>query len=146
MTSPVTTQDLLRVFVVSNALAYAVGTSGTISKYEVITGEIGEEVISPKEFSLNQNYPNPFNRTTTIVYSIPKLSFVTLKVYDVLGNEIATLVNDEKPVGSYQVSFDASDLSSGVYFYTLKDWYLYQHSQNDSHKVAPLSKTSQQKC
>ena len=70
--------------------------------------------------SLFQNYPNPFNSNTTIKYLIPKLSYVTLKVYDVLGNEIATLVNEEKTVGNYQVDFDASSLSSGIYFYKLQ--------------------------
>jgi len=74
----------------------------------------------PIEFSLNQNYPNPFNPTTTINYQIPELSFVTIKVYDVLGNEIVTLVNEEKAVGSYEVEFNATLLPSGVYFYRLQ--------------------------
>ncbi len=73
----------------------------------------------PTEFSLEQNYPNPFNPTTTIKFQIPGLSFVTLKIYDVLGNEVATLVNEEKPVGSYEIQFDASNHSSGIYFYKL---------------------------
>jgi hypothetical protein len=69
-----------------------------------------------------QNYPNPFNPTTTIKYSIPELSFVTLKVYDVLGNEIANLVNEEKPTGSYDAEFTMNNLqlSSGFYFYRLQ--------------------------
>jgi hypothetical protein len=74
----------------------------------------------PKEYSLEQNYPNPFNPNTTIKYQIPELSFVTLKVYDVLGSEITTLVNEEKPVGSYEVEFDATTLPSGIYFYRLQ--------------------------
>jgi len=74
----------------------------------------------PTEFSLDQNYPNPFNPSTTINYSISQLEFVTLKVYDVLGNEIATLVNEEKSIGSYEVEFDGSDLTSGIYFYALR--------------------------
>jgi len=120
MTSPVTTQDLLRVFVVSNALAYAVGTSGTILKYEVITGGIEEESVSPKEFTLSQNYPNPFNPATTISFSIPSTAFSSLKVYDIIGNEVATLINEEKPAGDYTVQFNASNLSSGVYFYRIQ--------------------------
>jgi len=66
------------------------------------------------------NYPNPFNPTTAIKYQIPELSFVTLKVYDVLGNEITTLVNEEKPAGLYEVEFNKNGLTSGVYFYQLK--------------------------
>ncbi len=83
----------------------------------------------PKSFVLEQNYPNPFNPTTTITYTLsPNPSplgrgegaRVTLKVYDALGREVATLVNENKPAGKYSVSFDASQLSSGVYYYTLK--------------------------
>ncbi len=72
------------------------------------------------EYKLVQNYPNPFNPITTIKYSIPKASFVTLKVYDILGREVATLVNEEKPLGNYQVEFNASSLASGVYFYKIQ--------------------------
>ncbi len=71
-------------------------------------------------FILYPNYPNPFNPTTTIKYQIPELSFVTLKVYDVLGSEILTLVNEEKPAGSYEINFKATNLSSGIYFYKLQ--------------------------
>jgi len=74
----------------------------------------------PDEFSLYQNYPNPFNPSTTISYSILASSFVTLKVYDVLGNEVATLVNAQKPEGSYEVKFNATGLPSGIYFYRLQ--------------------------
>jgi hypothetical protein len=72
------------------------------------------------EFVLSQNHPNPFNPSTTINYQIPELSFVTLKVYDVLGNEVGTLVNEEKPIGNYEVEFDAISLTSGIYFYKLQ--------------------------
>ena len=81
---------------------------------------VKNENIPSISYSLDQNYPNPFNPSTTIKYQIPELSFVTLKVYDVLGNEITTLVSDEKTVGNHQVDFDAFSLSSGVYFYQLK--------------------------
>ena len=78
----------------------------------------------PLQFEVYQNFPNPFNPTTTIKYQIPELSFVTLKVYDVLGSEIATLVDEDKPIGNYEVEFDAQSatggLSSGIYFYRLQ--------------------------
>ncbi len=73
-----------------------------------------------KNFNLFQNYPNPFNPSTVISYQLSALSHVKLKVYDVLGREVAELVNDAKPAGTYKVEFDASKLSSGVYFYQLK--------------------------
>jgi hypothetical protein len=75
--------------------------------------------VSPEEFSLEQNYPNPFNPSTSIQYRVSNTSNVSMKVYDVLGNEVATLVNEEKPAGSYEVKFDAAGLSSGIYFYKL---------------------------
>ena len=74
---------------------------------------------SPEDFYLFQNYPNPFNPTTTLSYVIGHSSFVSLKVYDVLGNEVATLVNEEKQTGSYDVQFIAAGLTSGIYFYKL---------------------------
>ncbi len=69
---------------------------------------------------LSANYPNPFNPSTTINYSIPKQSYVILKVYDILGKEIANLVNEEKPAGTYELNWNAVNLPSGVYFYQLK--------------------------
>ncbi|MCB0752654.1 MAG: T9SS type A sorting domain-containing protein, partial [Ignavibacteriae bacterium] len=71
--------------------------------------------------NLDQNYPNPFNPTTTIKYSVPVSSgFVSLKVFDVLGKEITTLVNEVQQPGNYEVAFIAENLASGVYYYTLK--------------------------
>ncbi len=81
---------------------------------------VKEDKTIVNNYHLYQNYPNPFNPSTTINYQIPKISFVTIKIYDVLGNEIATLVNEEKPTGSYEVDFDGSELTSGIYFYQLK--------------------------
>jgi hypothetical protein len=81
---------------------------------------IVDVIIIPTEFALYQNYPNPFNPTTTIKYQIPKLSFVTITVYDVLGNEIETLVSEQKPIGNYDVEFNAKGLASGIYFYRLQ--------------------------
>ncbi len=69
----------------------------------------------PKDYTLNQNYPNPFNPTTNIEYSIPEASFVELKVYDVLGNEVATLVNEEQSAGVYRADFSGNNLASGLY-------------------------------
>jgi len=74
----------------------------------------------PTEITLLQNYPNPFNPATKIKYQIPHRSFVTLKVYDVLGNEVVTLLNEEKAAGNYEVEFDASSLASGMYIYKLQ--------------------------
>ena len=74
----------------------------------------------PDQFSLQQNYPNPFNPSTRIQYQVSRISQVTLKVYDVLGNEAATLVEAEQPAGIYEVEFNASQISSGIYFYKLQ--------------------------
>ena len=84
-----------------------------------------DDEISPVQFSLSQNYPNPFNPSTTIKFSIPFVETghdpsLQLIVYDILGNEVATLVNEDKPVGSYRVEFDGSNLPSGIYFYQLR--------------------------
>jgi len=73
----------------------------------------------PKEFLLSQNYPNPFNPATVIRYSVPQLSAVKLNVYNILGEKIINLVNEEQSAGTYEVKFDASKLASGIYFYTL---------------------------
>jgi hypothetical protein len=73
----------------------------------------------PTEFVLHQNYPNPFNPGTKISWHSPVSSWQTLKIYDVLGNEIKTLIDEYKPAGNYEVTFDASELSSGVYLYKL---------------------------
>ncbi|MBK7631175.1 MAG: T9SS type A sorting domain-containing protein [Ignavibacteriales bacterium] len=74
----------------------------------------------PNQFYLSQNYPNPFNPSTKISWQSPIAGNQTLKIYDVLGNEVETLVNEYKPAGSYEVEFNASSLSSGIYFYKLQ--------------------------
>lgn len=79
-----------------------------------------EDEISPVQFHLSQNYPNPFNPSTSIQYTVGTRQFVSLKVYDILGNEVASLVNEEKPAGNYKVSFNGAQLTSGVYIYRLQ--------------------------
>ena len=76
--------------------------------------------VFPLNYKLEQNYPNPFNPQTTISYQIPERTFITLKVYNMLGNEISTLVNEEKPAGEFEVQFNATGLSSGIYYYQIR--------------------------
>ena len=114
-----------------------IGENAKITLGTTFTGELlkinaafdfQEEMSSievPNIFALFQNYPNPFNPSTQISYSIPQKSFVNLKVYDLLGKEISQLINEEKEAGSYEVNFDASTLSSGVYFYQIESWRFY---------------------
>jgi Secretion system C-terminal sorting domain len=119
-------------FIGSGSCEY--GCASTILVYAIIDGsEYGDKItniiepnisMGPIDFDLYQNYPNPFNPSTIIRYEIPGQArndnaLVTLKVYDVLGNEVTTLVNEEKPAGSYEVDFDGNGLSSGIYFYRL---------------------------
>ena len=81
---------------------------------------VKHDFTSPTEFALEQNYPNPFNPNTKIKYSIPQSSNTTIKVFDVLGNEIKTLIDEYKPAGKYEIEFNAANLPSGVYFYQLQ--------------------------
>ena len=84
------------------------------------SGEIAVEVSQPVDYFLSQNYPNPFNPSTTITYALAENTEVSLIVFDVLGNEVASLINENQPAGTYDVTFDAGNLSSGVYYYTLQ--------------------------
>jgi len=93
-----------------------------LCKIFLVPSAIEDEELLLKEYSLSQNYPNPFNSNCAIKYSIPKLSQVSLKIFNVLGSEIETLVDEEKPVGTYELSWNAANLPSGVYFYRLQAW------------------------
>ncbi len=85
----------------------------------VLTGIYNKAPGIPSSYSLSQNYPNPFNPVTTINFSVYKTSFVIIKVFDILGNEVAALVNEIKHAGNYSKEFNAATLSSGVYFYRM---------------------------
>lgn len=119
------------IYTTQNMMFYSIGTStryiyfvgnsngqGVILKYDPLVTNI-ENKNTPEKFKLNQNYPNPFNPFTKINYSIAKNSVVTLRVYDISGREVQTLVNEVKKPDNYSVNFNGSNLSSGIYFYKI---------------------------
>jgi len=83
------------------------------------SSEVDVNFIFANDFRISQNYPNPFNPSTTIEYQIPQSSFVTIKVYDALGKEVVTLVNEEIPAGIHEVNFEPKELTSGLYLYKI---------------------------
>jgi photosystem II stability/assembly factor-like uncharacterized protein len=89
-------------------------------QFEKIITDVNQNNSVPTSFTLSQNYPNPFNPSTKIKYQIANSGRVTLKIYDLLGREVSTLVNETKPAGNYEVKFDGSSLTSGVYFYRMQ--------------------------
>ncbi len=95
-------------------------TFQTMEWFDAVHIDVAEPGVQPESYTLSQNYPNPFNPTTVISYSVPEKSEVTLKVFNLLGQEVATLVNGVQNMGAHQVNFNANNLSSGVYFYTIK--------------------------
>ena len=97
-----------------------VGRANTQFTFSSVTGITQNSTELPVKYSLSQNYPNPFNPTTKINFALPKQGLVTLKIYDVLGREVRSLVNEVKAAGNYTVDFNASEFSSGVYFYRLQ--------------------------
>ncbi|MBE0572478.1 MAG: T9SS type A sorting domain-containing protein [Ignavibacteriaceae bacterium] len=116
---------------IDNKIGWFAGQEGTILKYyndETSSIETEINFYTTLNYSLSNNYPNPFNPVTKIKYTIPSVTLrqaqsdilVTLKVYDILGREIATLVNEEKPAGEYEIEFNAANLPSGIYFYQLR--------------------------
>jgi photosystem II stability/assembly factor-like uncharacterized protein len=114
-----TNKDLLAIYIINNNVGYIVGKDGIILKSTVL----GINTVStniPKIFTIYQNYPNPFNPSTKIRFDIPKTSFVKMVIYDVLGKEVATLVNVELKLGTYEVEWDGLCYPSGVYFYKIQ--------------------------
>ncbi len=110
------------ISMIDTNLGWAVSSDGKV--YKTTNGGVSfanEEVNNeiPNEFQLMQNFPNPFNPSTKIKYFICETAYVVLNIFDVLGNEIATLIKEEKPSGRYEVNFDGSNLPSGIYFYQL---------------------------
>ncbi len=93
---------------------------GTVVPLSAVTSNKEDEALTPVKYGLQQNYPNPFNPSTVINFSVPEQQLVQLKVYNVIGQEVATLVNNVMNSGNYSVTFDAADFSSGVYFYELR--------------------------
>ncbi len=109
------------VVAIPEAYTIFLGTFGDgVFKISSLPIDVDDKNNLLNKFSLFQNYPNPFNPTTNIKFRIANFGFVSLKIYDVLGREVATLVNEEKQPGEYEVEFDGSELASGIYFYQLK--------------------------
>lgn len=102
----------------SNKLVFAINQPDSINQPDTIKSD--STVILPSEYILFQNYPNPFNPSTTLSFLIPKTNFVKLKVYDLLGRELETLLNEEKSPGNYKVEFNGEKYSSGIYFYRIQ--------------------------
>lgn len=117
-----TRKRLNGVAFINKDTGFAAGDSGLVLKtYTGGTTGVSNEITDiPDSFMLYQNYPNPFNPSTVIKFSLPKSSYVTLKVFDRLGKEISTLANEKKSIGAYQYVFNAVNIPSGVYFYTLQ--------------------------
>jgi hypothetical protein len=117
-----TNLNVRSLYVTDNNYLFAGTRNGFVCKRplsEMITG-IGEQLSPPSVYTLSQNYPNPFNPSTKIKYKIPELTDVELKIYNVLGSEVITLVNETRSIGIYEVDFIATGLQSGIYFYRLQ--------------------------
>jgi hypothetical protein len=115
------TNNLQSVCFIDSITGWVVGDNGTI--LHTTNGGvtfIDNELTQPTEFILEQNYPNPFNPSTKISFSIPEAGHVTLKIYNLLGVEVATLIDENMSGGKHQIEFDGRSLGSGVYFYTMK--------------------------
>ena len=107
--------------VIGNNCAIVVGDNGTIVQNTLMTTtSVKESPLVVRSFTLSQNYPNPFNPTTTISFSLLSKSFVSLKVYDMLGREIATIASEEMSAGYHSRQWNAANMSSGIYFYRMQ--------------------------
>lgn len=120
LASGVAVGDTERIFVTGSAIFTGSNTSYYTLRYSAFNGiePISGEV--PTSFSLMQNFPNPFNPSTAIRFDIPKASFVSIVVYDIMGREVEVLANENARAGKYEVKWNASVYSSGIYFYTLR--------------------------
>jgi hypothetical protein len=110
----------VRVYIPGGSLSGATTKMFVLADQCAVTGDPNNNSQIPNEYKLEQNYPNPFNPVTKINYEIPKQGFVTLKVYDIMGREVQTLVNETKQAGTYSIDFNGMQLTSGVYFYKLE--------------------------
>jgi plastocyanin len=114
----ITAEGLHRYYCIPHGSPGGIGMAGTIT----VTGTtpVNDEINKPLSFRLIQNYPNPFNPSTKIEFHVAEPSFVSLKIFNVLGTEIASLVNEFKQAGIFKISFNANELASGVYFYRMQ--------------------------
>lgn len=119
-TNTTKTSNEFYVDVVSYPPEFSIGQNDYNKDQAISLAKENEVASIPGSFALNQNYPNPFNPTTTIEYQLPSDGFVSLKIFDLLGSEVKTLVNEFKTKGRYSITFDASNLASGLYIYQLK--------------------------
>jgi len=122
-TPVVNNRNYRSIYFTDSLTGWCVGDSGRILKTTtggILTNFTNTNSEVPTEYKLNQNYPNPFNPKTIINYELGITNYVSLKVYDVRGNEIATLVNEKRSAGSYSAQFDGSNIPSGIYFYRLE--------------------------
>ena len=117
-----TTRNIFAINFYDENRGFAVGDSGLIlyTSNGTVTGVNNRDSFAPKKFRLNQNYPNPFNPSTTIEFTIPRSAYVSLKVFNLIGEEVATLVAKELSVGTHEIQWDTREQSSGVYLYRLE--------------------------
>jgi photosystem II stability/assembly factor-like uncharacterized protein len=138
-----TTRNLNAIYFFDEKRGFAVGDSGLIlhTSNGGVTSVGDREGHLPMVFALEQNYPNPFNPSTTIVFHLPERSFVSLKIFDMLGREVASLVSEEWPAGNYPVRWEAATLPSGVYFYRLSARTLDESSRRPSGQASAFVET-----